>query len=148
MGRSFWWVNLPGAVTIASMIAVTVYCRPWPPRAPVHFDLHWNVDRWGSPSAFAIFPLLAGIVLISQIIVSTVWKRHEEGRKRFNLTLPLMAAPLGAIAGVHFWYWTNLPALASTGRAPHPWAWVWLGAFALVSCTILLELLRSPHRPQ
>jgi hypothetical protein len=145
MGRSSWWVHLPGTVAIASMIAVTAYRRPWPLRAPIHFDLHWNANRWGSPWAFAIFPLLAAIILISQIIVSAMWKKHEDGRKRFNLTLPLMAAPLGAMTGVHLWYWTNLPALASTGRAAHPWEWVWACTFILVSSTILIELLRRPN---
>jgi hypothetical protein len=143
MGRSSWWVHLPGTMAIASMIAVMAYRRPWPSRAPVHFNLHFTPDRWGSPWNFAVFPLLVGMILMSQMIASAAWKRHEEGRKRFNLALLLTAAPLGAIVGIHWWYWANLPQLAETGRADHAWGWVWISASILVLVTILLEIVRD-----
>jgi hypothetical protein len=142
--KSSWSLHLPGIVALALMIGLMAYRRPWPTQAPVHFDLHWNSDRFGSPWEAAIFPVLVALILVSEIAASLLWVRHEEGRKKFNLTLPLMATGLGAIAGMHLWYWWNLSELAATGRAPHPWAWLWIAAAIVAITTILLEKLRKP----
>lgn len=144
--KSSWWVHLPGILAVAAMIAVMAINRPWPPRTPAHFDLNWNVDRWSSPWTSAAFPILATIILFAGMLGSAIWSRHEEGRKRFNVTLLLIAAPLGAITGVHMWYWQNLPQLAATGRAPHPWGWVWTCAITLAATTVILETFRKPRK--
>jgi hypothetical protein len=143
MAKSYWWVNLPGITAIALMIAITAHHEPWPARAPVHFDFHWQANRWGSPWVCAFFPLLAAMILIAQIIASALWARHDEAHERFNFTLPLMAAALGAIAGIHFWYWTNLSQLAATGHAGHPWEWLWLSTLAIAGTTAILESARK-----
>jgi hypothetical protein len=113
--KSSWWLHIPGMLAIAAMVALMAARRPWPSRAPVHFDFYWNADRWGSPWESSIFPVLAIGILLAAIWSSTVWATREDGLKRFNLTLPLVVAPLGGMMGVHFWYWWNLPQLAGAG---------------------------------
>jgi len=140
--RSTWWVNVPGLLAIAAMVALMAARRPWPRRVPVHFDFYFHSDRWGSPWEIAVFPVLAGMIVLSGLIGSTIWAQHENGKKRFNLTLPLLATPLGAIAGVHFWYWWNVSALASGGNAGGAWAWVGIAAVIIGSSSAMLESFR------
>jgi hypothetical protein len=137
-------VHLPGIIAIAAMIAVTMMRRPWPDRAPVHFNFRFETDGWGSPSQAMIFPFLAATDLMAGMLVSAIWSRREEGRKRFNLVLPIVMLPVGSVAGLHLWYWWNLPTLARTGNAPA--AWVWLGISAAIVTTggLFLERLRKP----
>ena len=142
--KSSWWVHLPGSLAIAFMLGLMAARRPWPSRVPVHFDFHFNPDRWGSPWEFAVFPVLAIGVLLSGIWASTMWVRQEKGRKRFNLLLPLLTVPLGAIAGVHFWFWTNLPVLAQTGHAAGGWWWAGICAAGVCAISLLLEIFRKP----
>jgi hypothetical protein len=141
--KSVWWALLPGIATLALMVLLMLYRRPWPDRAPVHFDLHWNSDRFGSPWEAGIFPILVAMILISEFAASVLWVKHQEGTMRFNLLLPLMSVALGAIAGMHFWYWWNLSELAATGQAAHPWVWLWAGAMVVAVATSALEKGRT-----
>jgi hypothetical protein len=134
---------VPGVVVLGLMIALMAYRRPWPAQAPVHFDLHWNSDRMGSPWEAGIFPVLVALILCSEIGVTVLWMRHDEGPKRFNLVLPLMSLSLGAIAGLHLWYWWNLSELAETGHAKHPWVWLFASAGAVMVAAIVLERVRQ-----
>jgi hypothetical protein len=142
--RSSWWVHLPGLLAIALMLALMASRRPWPSRVPVHFDSNFQPNRWGPPWQDAIFPVIATGILLSGIWASAMWSSQEKGRKRFNLILPLVTAPLGAIAGIHFWFWSNLPTLARTGYAPRGWWWVGICALIVCATSILLEILRKP----
>ena len=142
--KSSWWVHLPGMLAIVVMVALMAARRPWPSRAPVHFDFQFQPDRWGSPWEAAVFPVLALGVSLSGIWATTMWVRQEKGRKRFNLILPLVTAPLGMIAGVHLWFWSNLPLLARTGRAPGGWWWAGICALIVCAASVSLEIFRKP----
>jgi hypothetical protein len=142
--KSSWWVHLPGLLAVAAMLSLMLAQRPWPMRAPVHFNFFWKSDRWGSPWDFSMFPILAIGISLSSIWSSAMWSKHEKGRKRFNLTLPLMVTPLGALAGVHSWYWWNLPELAQTGYAPGGWWWAAICAVILCAASVTLEIFRKP----
>jgi hypothetical protein len=142
--KSSWWLHIPGMLAIAAMVALMAARRPWPSRAPVHFDFYWNADRWGSPWESSIFPVLAIGILLAAIWSSTVWATREDGLKRFNLTLPLVVAPLGGMMGVHFWYWWNLPQLAGAGHAPGGWWWVGTCAAIVCAASTTLEIFRKP----
>jgi hypothetical protein len=142
--RNSWWVHWPGVIAITLMVAVMAARRPWPGRAPVHFNFRFESNRWGSPSQAAIFPFLAASDLIAGILLSAIWSGHEEGRKRFNLVLPVVTLPLGAVAGLHLWYWWNLPTLAEKGNAPLPWVWLGIAAAVVAAGSLLLERRRRP----
>ena len=142
--KSTWWVHLPGLLAIAFMLAIMDIRRPWPSRVPVHFNFNFKPDRWGSPWEIAVFPVLATGILLSGMWASTMWARHEKGKKRFNLILPLVTAPLGVIAGIHLWLWSNLALLARTGYAAGGWWWAATCAFIVATASILLEILRKP----
>ena len=142
--RNSWWVHLASLFAIILMIALMFARLPWPSRVPAHFDIHWRVDRWGSPWESAIFPPLAMVMLVAGLVCSAAWSAREEGRKRFNITLPLIAIPLGAIVGLHGWFWWNLAKVAASGYAPHPWIWMGIGAIMVALATIVLEYLRKP----
>jgi hypothetical protein len=144
--KSSLWVHLPGMIAVAAMVALTAARRPWPARAPVHFDMHWNADRWGPPWECAMFPALGIIILVSGITVSAIWAGQEKGKKRFNVTLPLLVAPLGAVTGVHLWYWWNLAELAGAGHAAGAWGWVWICAGIVLAASAILEIFRKPGR--
>jgi len=144
--RNSWWVHLPGIVAVVAMIALMAARRPWPARAPVHFDMHWNADRWGPPWECALFPALGATIVVSGMTVSAVWASQEKGKKRFNLTLPLLVAPLGAVTGVHLWYWWNLAQLAGTGHAAGAWTCVWICAAIVLAGSAILETFRKAGR--
>lgn len=141
--KKCWSVYLPALLLIAAMIALTLMRRPWPASVPVHFNLRFQPDRWGSPWEATIFIPIVALITASGILSSFMWTRHEEGRKRFNPSVPFTALPLGAVAGIHFWYWCNLLALAQTGFAPHPWLWVAIVAFLNFGASLFLEKRRS-----
>jgi len=136
-------IHFFGLVVIALMIAVMAARWPWPARVPVHFDAHWNANRWGSPWEISVFPALAVGVFFSGLWASTLWARQENGRKRFNLVLALIAAPFGAMAGVHFWFWWNLTTLAQTSHAPGGWIWVISCAAIVCAVEIPMEIKRQ-----
>jgi hypothetical protein len=142
--RSSWWVLLPGWAALALMIGLMLNRRPWPKRVPVHFDAHFHADRWGSPWVGLTFPILALMIVIIGSITSVAWARHEQGSKRFNLTLVVIAAPLGAIVGLHCWYWGKIGQLSAAGTAPGGWMWMLIGAIALAISCLALESLRRP----
>jgi len=141
--RNSWWVHLPGIIAIAAMVAAMMMRRPWPSRAPVHFDFRFATDRWGSPREAIVFPFLAATSLMAGMLMSAIWSRREEGRKRFNLVLPLVTLPVGTVAGLHLWYWWNLPTLARTGTAPAAWVWLGISGAIIVTCCLLLESFRK-----
>ncbi len=142
--RNSWWVHLASLLAIVLMIALMVGRLPWPSEVPAHFDIHWRVDRWGSPWESAVLLLPAILMLVGGFVSSAAWAVREEGRKRFNITLPLIAAPMGAIAGLHGWFWCNLAEVAASGQAPHPWIWMWVGCIFVALATMVLEYLRKP----
>jgi hypothetical protein len=140
--KSSLLVHAPGFLALIGMLALMAAERPWPARAPVHFDFQFHSDHWGSPWQLIAFPILVLAMSFSGIVLSTLWSMREDGRKRFNLALPLVVAALGAVAGVHFWYWSNLRELAHTGQADHPWRWVFSFAAVVCAASITLEIFR------
>jgi len=149
--RSSFRIHFFELLVIALMLAAMAARWPWPARVPVHFDARWNANRWGSPWEISVFPALATGVFFSGLWASTIWARQENGRKRFNLVLPLIAAPFGAMAGVHFWFWWNLTQLAQTSHAPGGWIWVISCAAIVCAVEIPMEIKRRPiprDRPQ
>jgi hypothetical protein len=141
--RSSFRIHFFELLIILLMFVVMAARWPWAARVPVHFDARWNANRWGSPWEISVFPILAIGVFFSGLWASTLWLRQENGRKRFNLVLPLIAAPFGAIAGVHFWFWWNLTQLARTSRAPGGWIWVISCAAIVCAVEIPMEIKRQ-----
>jgi hypothetical protein len=137
-----WTVYAPGLVLVAAMIVLTIIRRPWPASVPAHFNFRWQVDRWGSPVEATVFIPIVAVITATGMFSSTMWARHEQGRKRFNPSVPVTALPLGAVAGIHLWYWWNLQSLAKTGAAPYPWLWVGIFAGSSLCACLILEKWR------
>ena len=119
--KNSWWVQLPSMVLLVALLVIPAARRPWPQRVPVHFDAAWHADRWGSPWEGMVFVLVAPIPLSAGLFVNALWVRQERGRKRFNFAVPLVALPLGFLAGIGCWYWWHIHQLAQAGGAAGVW---------------------------
>ena len=139
-----WWINLPSIAILVAMIVLPIMRRPWPAVVPVHFDGHWQVNRWGSPWELMVMLSIALLPLGISVVLSAVWVRYEQGRKRFNWIAVLIAAALGLSGGISCWMWWNIHRLAESAAAPHPWVWAIVFAVADAVLTGLLEWVRRP----
>lgn len=139
-----WWIHGPSMAVLAAMVVLPIMRRPWPTAVPVHFDGHWQINRWGSPWELLVLVPIAMLPLGISVAMSAAWSRYEQGRKRFNWIAVLIAFPLGLMGGISCWMWWNIGELAQGHRAPHPWVWATGFALADGMLTGFLEWLRGP----
>ena len=139
-----WWINAPSIAVLVAMAALPIMRRPWPAVVPVHFDGHWQVNRWGSPWELMVMLPISLLPLGISVVLSAAWVRYEQGRKRFNWIAMLIAAALGFGGGISCWMWWNIHRLSDSAAAPHPWVWAIGFAVADVLLTGLLEWMRRP----
>lgn len=129
---------------VVAMIVLPIMRRPWPALVPVHFDGHWQINRWGSPWELMVLVPIAMLPLGISVGLSAAWARCEHGRKRFNFIAVLLAFPLGLMGGISCWMWWNIRQLSQAHLAPHPWMWAIGFAVADGVLTGFLEWLRRP----
>ena len=139
-----WWINAPSLAVLITMMVLPIMRRPWPALVPVHFDGHWQVNRWGSPWELMVMLPIALLPLGISVVLSAAWVRYEQGRKRYNWIAVLIAAALGLGGGISCWMWWNIGELSKSAAAPHPWVWAIGFAIADVVLTGLLEWMRRP----
>ena len=139
-----WWINAPSIAVLIAMAVLAIMRRPWPALVPVHSDGHRQVNRWGSPWELMVMLPISLLPLGISVVLSAVWVRYEQGRKRFNWIAVLIAAALGLSGGISCWMWWNIGRLAESAAAPHPWVWAIVFAVADAVLTGLLEWVRQP----
>lgn len=139
-----WWINGPSLAMLIAMIVLPIMRRPWPDLVPVHFNAHWQVNRWGSPWELMVMLPISLLPLGISVLLSAAWVRYEQGRKRFNWIAVLIAGGLGFGGGIICWMWWNINRLSEPAATSHPWAWAVGFTVANAVLTGLLEWVRRP----
>ena len=138
------WTHLPAAVALCAFLWVLAASGPLPASAPIHFGVHGEADRLGSPWP-GLVAMIAACVLVIGIAVSNAeqWVRKET-KKSFHLWSLFDDLFVGFMAGIGIAY---VKAITSRGDTfGFPWQTVLLVAGATSVMATMLEFIR-PFRP-
>ena len=103
MKKTMWIVSFMALIGTAIMLLFM------PDRVPMHYDLAWNVDRWGSKYENLIFPIIIVCVsLFWTLLVRFSEKKTANSENEKEQANAKLSAKLFCIAGMTTAIWFTM----------------------------------------
>ena len=138
-----FWTHLLAVFVLLGTITYTILSMPLPDPAPIHFDIHGQPNRYGSPWTSTVMLIgLALLYIVLSIWLDELWARQEK-QKTFNWMALIDDFTVAALAATQITYVNMLTS--SNHIYTFPWLIVLYWSGMVTGLALILEKIR-PYR--